>query len=65
LQAGREKPSKKEPIATVMPSEYDIAVETFVNPLDLPLLQQETKRIYFDGWPTICFQLARYVLWNF
>jgi hypothetical protein len=28
-------------------------------------LQQETKRIYFDGWPTICFQLARYVLWNF
>jgi hypothetical protein len=44
LQAGIEKPSKKEPIATVMPSEYDIAVETFVNPLDLPLLQQKTKR---------------------
>jgi hypothetical protein len=33
LQAGIEKQLKKgTPIATVMPSEYDIAVETFVNP---------------------------------
>jgi hypothetical protein len=38
-----------------MPSEYDIAVETFVNPLDLPLISKGEKRIWFDGWPTIVF----------
>jgi hypothetical protein len=26
-----------------MPSEYDIAVETFVNPLDLPLIAKEEE----------------------
>jgi hypothetical protein len=39
-----------------MPSEYDIAVETYVNPLDLPLISKGAKiRIWFDGWPTIVF----------
>jgi hypothetical protein len=32
LQAGIGETIKGTPIATVMPSEYDIAVETFVNP---------------------------------
>jgi hypothetical protein len=46
---------KNTPIA-VMPSEYDIAVETYVNPLDLPLISKGAKiRIWFDGWPTIVF----------
>jgi hypothetical protein len=26
-----------------MPSEYDIAVETYVNPLDLPLISKGAK----------------------
>ncbi len=40
----------------IMPSEYDIAVETFVDPIDLPLLHVGEKvRIQFDGWPSIVF----------
>jgi hypothetical protein len=39
-----------------MPSKYDIAVETFVNPIDLPLIRKGDKvRVWFDGWPTIVF----------
>ena len=30
-------------IATIMPAEYDIAVETYVNPIDLPLIQKGEK----------------------
>jgi hypothetical protein len=34
-----------------MPSEYDIAVETFVNPIDLPLLSEKKKYVFglMDG----------------
>ncbi len=40
----------------IMPSDYDIAVETFVDPIDLPLLHIDEKvRIQFDGWPAIVF----------
>ena len=44
------------PIVSIMPANYDIAVETFVNPIDLPLLKKgERVRVWFDGWPTIVF----------
>lgn len=44
------------PIVSIMPSEYDIAVETYVDPVDLPLvLKGEKVRVWFDGWPTIVF----------
>ncbi len=40
----------------IMPSDYDLAVETFVEPLDLPLMHLgEQVRIQFDGWPAIVF----------
>ena len=40
----------------IMPSNYDLAVETFVEPIDLPLLHVgEEVRIRFDGWPAIVF----------
>ncbi|MGB7395663.1 MAG: HlyD family efflux transporter periplasmic adaptor subunit [Pricia sp.] len=40
----------------IMPSDYELAVETFVEPLDLPLVHiGEKVRIQFDGWPTIVF----------
>ncbi|MFD2564941.1 HlyD family secretion protein [Aquimarina rubra] len=40
----------------IMPSEYDMAVETFVKPIDLPLIHiDEEVRIQFDGWPAIIF----------
>jgi multidrug efflux pump subunit AcrA (membrane-fusion protein) len=44
------------PIVSIMPSEIDIAVESFVDPIDLPLLSKGEKvRVWFDGWPTIIF----------
>lgn len=40
----------------IMPANYDLAVETYVNPLDLPLIHLgEDVRIQFDGWPAIFF----------
>ena len=40
----------------IMPSKYDLAVETFVRPIDLPLLHKDEKvRVQFDGWPAIVF----------
>ncbi|MCK0188986.1 HlyD family efflux transporter periplasmic adaptor subunit [Arenibacter sp. F20364] len=40
----------------IMPSNYDMAVETYVAPLDLPLIHVGEKfRIQFDGWPAIVF----------
>lgn len=43
-------------IVSIMPIEIDLAVETFVRPIDLPLLYSGEKvRIIFDGWPAIFF----------
>ncbi|MEC7262318.1 MAG: biotin/lipoyl-binding protein, partial [Bacteroidota bacterium] len=40
----------------IMPANYDIAVETYVDPIDLPLVHVGEKvRIQFDGWPSIVF----------
>lgn len=44
------------PLVGIMPGDYDMAVETFVNPIDLPLIHLGEKvRIQFDGWPVIVF----------
>jgi multidrug resistance efflux pump len=43
-------------IVTIMPTKIDLAVETYVDPIDLPLLHPgEHVRIIFDGWPAIFF----------
>lgn len=43
-------------IVTIMPAAYEIAVETYVDPIDLPLIHRGEKvRVWFDGWPTIVF----------
>lgn len=57
LQAGIGQTVKEgTPIVSIMPSQYDIAVETYVDPIDLPLINKGEKvRIWFDGWPTIVF----------
>lgn len=45
-----------EDLVGIMPIIYDIAVETFVRPIDLPLLHiGEKVRVQFDGWPAIVF----------
>ncbi len=43
-------------IVGIMPEKYDLAVETFVRPIDLPLIHiGEKVRVQFDGWPAIVF----------
>ncbi len=45
-----------ESIISIMPANYDLAVEMYVKPLDLPLLEKgQHVRIQFDGWPAIVF----------
>lgn len=41
-------------ILTIMPSNYDLAVEIYVKPQDLPLLRlNDHSRLQFDGWPAM------------
>ena len=43
-------------IVSIMPSNYSLAVEMYVKPLDLPLLDKgQHVRIQFDGWPAVVF----------
>lgn len=45
-----------EEIVSIMPSLYDIAVEMYIYPMDLPLVQKrQPVRFMFDGWPSIVF----------
>ncbi|AUC84093.1 biotin attachment protein [Polaribacter sp. ALD11] len=45
-----------ESLVGIMPEKYDLAVETYVRPIDLPLLHiGEKVRVQFDGWPAIVF----------
>ncbi|MDX1462857.1 MAG: biotin/lipoyl-binding protein [Marinirhabdus sp.] len=57
IRAGLGETFKEgERLVGIMPSNYDIAVETYVNPIDLPLMHLgEEVRIQFDGWPAIFF----------
>lgn len=41
-------------IAIIMPSKYDLAIEAYMKPQDLPLLSiGNNVRLRFDGWPAI------------
>lgn len=43
-------------IVSIMPASFDIAVETFISPVDFPLIHNGEKvRVWFDGWPSIVF----------
>ena len=57
IQAGIGETFKEgDRLVGIMPSDYQVAVETFVEPIDLPLIQLGEKvRIQFDGWPAIVF----------
>lgn len=57
LQSGLGETVKEgTPIVSIMPANYEIAVETYVRPIDLPLLKKgDEVRVWFDGWPTIVF----------
>ena len=43
-------------ILNIVPSDADLAVEMYVQPVDLPLIKKGNKvRFIFDGWPAIVF----------
>ena len=45
-----------ETIATLQPAHPAVAVELYVRPMDVPLIQRgRTVRLQFDGWPAIQF----------
>lgn len=45
-----------EELGLLIPVSYEMAVEVFVQPVDLPLLKLgQHARIEFDGWPSIVF----------
>lgn len=58
LQSGIGETLKEgTPIVSIMPEDFDIAVETYVNPVDFPLIHKgERVRVWFDGWPAIVFK---------
>jgi len=45
-----------EPLLSIMPGEYELAVELYISPIDFPLVTigQEVSFI-FDGWPAFVF----------
>ncbi|GHA29244.1 biotin attachment protein [Salinimicrobium marinum] len=57
LRAGIGETFKEgERLVGIMPSDFQLAVETYVNPIDVPLLHVgEEMRVQFDGWPAIVF----------
>lgn len=45
-----------EQLVSIMPVKYDLAVEMYIDPVDLPLMSLGNKvRFIFDGWPAIVF----------
>mgnify|MGYP001423425278 FL=1 len=45
-----------EEVVSIMPEKYDLAVEMYVKPVNLPLVSKGQKvRFMFDGWPSIVF----------
>lgn len=45
-----------DPIVSIIPKDYKLAVELYVKPVDLPLIDMgQEVRFLFDGWPAIVF----------
>ena len=43
-------------ICTIMPSDPSLAIQLYVQPMDIPLLEKGRKvRLQFDGWPALVF----------
>ena len=57
IQSGIGETIKEgEGIVSIMPARYDLAVEMYINPIDLPLMEKgQHVRIQFDGWPAVVF----------
>ena len=45
-----------EQMVSIMPVVYDLAVEMYIKPFNLPLIEKGQKvRFMFDGWPSVVF----------
>ncbi len=45
-----------EGLVSIVPLQFEMGVEAYINPVDVPLLKKGQKvRIQFDGWPSIIF----------
>lgn len=45
-----------EPLISIMPQDYQLAIETYVRPMNYPLLDTgQTALLIFDGWPAFVF----------
>lgn len=45
------------PLATIVPTSYELAVELYISPIDMPLIHEGSKVMFqFDGWPAIVFR---------
>ncbi len=45
-----------DPIVSIMPANYELAVELYIKPMDLPLVDIGNEvRFIFDGWPAFIF----------
>lgn len=57
LQSGLGETLKEgDAIVSIMPSNFELAVEMYIKPIDLPLMEVgQHVRIQFDGWPAVIF----------
>ncbi|TRZ41407.1 HlyD family secretion protein [Robertkochia solimangrovi] len=57
LQQGIGETFKEgDPLVSIMPAHAQLAVDSYIDPLNLPLIHVGEKiRIVFDGWPSIVF----------
>ncbi len=57
LKAGLGETVKEgDPLLTIMPKDFEPAVEMYIRPIDLPLIRKGDKvRFIFDGWPAFVF----------
>jgi multidrug resistance efflux pump len=45
-----------DPVVSIQPADYQLAVELYIRPIDLPLIQIGRQvRFLFDGWPAFFF----------
>lgn len=51
-----ELAKETEPLLAIMPENPQLAIETYVRPMDYPLLKNgQTALLVFDGWPAFVF----------
>jgi hypothetical protein len=57
IQSGIGETIKEgDEIISIMPSDFELAIEMYVEPMDIPLLEiGQHVQIQFDGWPSIFF----------